>query len=142
MKALNRHPSHIIREAGVHALTDVTGYSLLGHGYEMAAASGVGLRLEASRAPVLPGALEYAARGILTGGAGRNRKYLADKVRLAPGIEAPLEHVLFDPQTSGGLLFALPPERAADAEAAFNVASLPLWRIGSVVHGVGLEVVG
>jgi len=141
MKTLNRHPSHVVRAAGAHALTDVTGYSLLGHAYEMAAASDVSLRIEASGVPTLPGALAYAARGILTGGAGRNRKFLADKVQVPSTLPEPLEHVLFDPQTSGGLLFALPPERASDTEAAFEAASLPLWRIGSIVEGAGVEVV-
>ena len=140
MTTLNRHPSHIIRESGAHALTDITGYSLLGHAYEMAAASGVCIRIEPSQVPVLPGALDYAGRGILTGGAGRNRKYLADKVRIGPGIPEPLEHILFDPQTSGGLLFALPPDRARDTEAAFKAADLPVWRVGLVIEGDAVEV--
>lgn len=141
MTRLNRHPSHVLREAGVHALTDVTGYALLGHAYEVAAASGVALRIAASQVPVLPGALDYAAAGIVTGGASRNRRYLAGKVRLAPGIPEALEHVLFDPQTSGGLLFALPPSRGTEAEARFATAKLPLWRIGEVAGGAGVEVV-
>lgn len=140
MTRLNRHPSHIAREAGAHALTDITGYSLLGHAYEMAAASGVGIRIEASQAPVLPGALDYAARDILTGGADRNRKYLADKVRIAGGVSEPLEHVLFDPQTSGGLLFAMAPESASHVEGQFKAAGLEAWRVGTVVDGEGVEV--
>jgi selenide,water dikinase len=140
MTRLNRHASHIVREAGAHALTDVTGYSLLGHAYEMAAASSVGIRIEASELPVLPAALDYAGRGILTGGAGRNRKYLADKVRIASDVPEPLEHVLFDPQTSGGLLFAIPPERARETEAAFKAAGLQLWGVGHVIEGDGVEV--
>ncbi len=140
MTRLNRHASHIVREAGAHALTDVTGYSLLGHAYEMAAASSVGIRIEASELPVLPAALDYAGRGILTGGAGRNRKYLADKVRIASDVPEPLEHVLFDPQTSGGLLFAIPPERERETEAAFKAAGLQLWGVGHVIEGDGVEV--
>ncbi len=140
MTRLNRHPSHIVREAGAHALTDVTGYSVLGHGYEMAAASGVALRFAAARIPVLPGALEYAARGIVTGGAARNRKYLQDKVTVAPGVPEDLEHVLFDPQTSGGLLFAVAPEKAREVEARFAAAGLPVWRVGAVVKGKGVQV--
>jgi selenide,water dikinase len=142
MTALNRHPSHIVRESGASALTDITGYGLLGHAYEMAVASGAGIRIEAAKAPVLPGALQYADQGILTGGAGRNRTYLADKVRIIGDVPEPLEHVLFDPQTSGGLLLALPRRRAADAEAAFAAAGLLLWRVGEVVEGEGVEVVG
>ncbi len=140
MTRLNRHASHIVREAGAHALTDVTGYSLLGHAYEMAAASSVGIRIEASELPVLPAALDYAGRGILTGGSGRNRKYLADKVRIASDVPEPLEHVLFDPQTSGGLLFAIPPERERETEAAFKAAGLQLWGVGHVIEGDGVEV--
>jgi len=140
MTRLNRHASHLAREAGAHALTDITGFSLLGHGYEMAAASGVALRFEASRVPLLPAALEYAARGIATGGAGRNRAYLAGKVRLADNISEALEHVLFDPQTSGGLLFPVAPERAAEVEARFASAGETVWRVGEVMEGEGVEV--
>jgi selenide,water dikinase len=140
MTRLNRHASHLAREAGAHALTDITGFSLLGHGYEMAAASGVALRFEASRVPLLPAALEYAARGIATGGAGRNRAYLAGKVRLADNISEALEHVLFDPQTSGGLLFPVAPERAAEVEARFASAGETVWRVGEVTEGEGVEV--
>lgn len=142
MTRLNRHPSHLAREAGARALTDVTGYSLLGHGYEMAAAGGVSLRFGASRLPLLPGALEYAARGIVTGGAERNRNYLAGNVRIATGISEAMEHVLFDPQTSGGLLFAVPPERAGEVESRYAAAAETVWRVGEVVdsEGAGVEV--
>jgi selenide,water dikinase len=139
MKALNRHPSHIVRQSGAGALTDITGYSLLGHAYEMAVASGAGIRIEAGKVPLLPGALDYAERGILTGGAGRNRAYLADKVRIDPGVPEALEHVLFDPQTSGGLLFALAPERAGETVAAFARAGLQVWRVGAVEAGEGVN---
>ena len=140
MTRLNRHPSHIVRESSAHALTDITGFSLLGHAYEMAVASGVGIRIEASKVAALPGALEYAARGIVTGGAERNRKYLADKVRIASGVPEPLEHVLFDPQTSGGLLFAVAPEAAADVEGRFAASGLGLCRVGTVAEGEGVEL--
>jgi selenide,water dikinase len=110
MKALNRHPSHIVGVQRALALTDVTGYGLLGHAYEMALRQ-ASRSIEASAACLLPGALEYAERGILTGGAERNRKYLADKVRTI-SIPVPMEHVLFDPQTSGGLYSACRRTRA------------------------------
>jgi selenide,water dikinase len=141
MTRLNRHASHLAREAGARALTDVTGYSLLGHGYEMAAASGVAIRFEASRAPVLPGALEYAEQGIVTGGAARNRAYLAGKVRIAGEIGEALEHVLFDPQTSGGLLFAVPLERAGEVGELFSAAGETVWRVGEVSEGERVELV-
>jgi len=140
MTRLNRHASHLAREAGARALTDITGYSLLGHGYEMAAAGGVDFRFDASSVPLLPGALEYAGRGIITGGAARNRQYLAGKVRLAGGISEAMEHVLFDPQTSGGLLFAVAPEEAKDLEQRFAAAGEAMWQVGEVVDGEGVEV--
>jgi selenide, water dikinase len=131
MTRLNRHASHLAREAGARALTDITGYSLLGHGYEMAAAGGVAFRFEASRVPLVPGVIEYAERGIVTGGAARNRAYLEGKVSIADGTSEAIEHVLFDPQTSGGLLFAVATERAGDT----------VWRVGEVAGGEGVEVV-
>ena len=138
MTRLNRHASHLAREAGARALTDITGYSLLGHGYEMAAAGGVDFRFDASSVPLLPGALDYAGRGIITGGAARNRQYLAGKVRIADGISDAMGHVLFDPQTSGGLLFAVAPEQAKDVEQRF--AGKAVWQVGEVVDGEGVEV--
>jgi selenide,water dikinase len=140
MTSLNRHASHIAREVGAHCLTDVTGYSLLGHGYEIAAASGVRLRIDSARLPVLPGALDYAGQGIVTGGAARNRKYLEGKVSLPGDLPEPLGHLLFDPQTSGGLLFAVAPEAMEDVESRFAAAGAGVWRIGDLVEGEGVEV--
>ena len=140
MTRLNRHPSHIARAVEAHALTDITGYSILGHGYEMAVASGAALRLSAARIPLLPGALEYASRGIVTGGAARNRKHLQDKVTIAEEVSEEMRHVLFDPQTSGGLLLAVGPGKAAEVEAAFAAAELPVWKVGEVVKGEGVQV--
>ncbi|MEE8370478.1 MAG: selenide, water dikinase SelD, partial [Dehalococcoidia bacterium] len=86
MTRLNRHPSHVVRAVEAHALTDITGYSLLGHGFEIADASGAGLRFSSSLIPLLPGALEYASRGIVTGGATRNRQHLDGKVNFADDV--------------------------------------------------------
>jgi selenide,water dikinase len=141
MTTLNRHASHIARETGAHAMTDVTGYSLLGHAREIAAASGVCLRIIAAAVPVLPGALEYAKRGVSTGGAARNRQFFAEHVRLDPALSEAMQGVLWDPQTSGGLLMAVPQDRAADAQARFQAAGLPVWAIGEVVAGDGVEVI-
>jgi len=141
MIRLNRHPSHLAREAGARALTDITGYSLLGHGYETAVAGSVAIRFDSSCVPLLPGALEYAARGIATGGAARNRSYLQGKVSLASGIPEAMQHVLFDPQTSGGLLFAVAPENADRVGSLFAAAEEPVWRVGNVVEGEGIKVV-
>jgi len=141
MTRLNRHPSHIARAVEARALTDITGYSILGHGYEMAAASAAALRLSAARIPLLPGVLEYASRGIVTGGADRNRKHLRDKVTFADGVTEEMRHVLFDPQTSGGLLLAVGRDKAAAVEAGFAAAELPVWQVGEVVKGKGVQVV-
>jgi selenide,water dikinase len=140
MTTLNRHASHIAREIGAHALTDVTGYSLLGHAREIAAAGGVCLRIIAAAVPVLPGALDYTKRGVTTGGAGRNRGFFGEHVRVDPAISEAMQGVLWDPQTSGGLLMAVPQERAAGAQARFQAAGLPAWAIGEVVAGDGVEV--
>jgi len=139
MTKLNRHASHIAREVGVNAMTDVTGYSLLGHSREVATASGVCLRIDAGAVPVLPGALEYAGRGIVTGGAERNRRHFGPDVRIE-GSDPALEHVLWDPQTSGALLMAVSPDFTGELERRFGEAGEALWRIGEVVAGSGVEV--
>ena len=140
MLRLNRHASHIAQAVEAHSLTDITGYSILGHGYEMAAAGKVALRLSAGRVPLLAGVLEYASQGIVTGGADRNRKHLRDKVSLSNEISAEVEHVLFDPQTSGGLLMAVAPEKAGEVEARFAAAEHSVWQVGEVVKGEGIQV--
>ncbi|HEY5640543.1 MAG TPA: selenide, water dikinase SelD, partial [Dehalococcoidia bacterium] len=107
MTTLNRHASHIAREIGAKAMTDVTGYSLMGHAREIAAAGDVCLRIVAPAVPVLQGALEHAKGGISTAGARRNREFYDDHVRIEPGVSEAMQGVLFDPQTSGGLLMAV-----------------------------------
>ncbi len=141
MARLNRHPSHVVREVGAHALTDVTGFSLLGHAFEMAEASGVAFRIEAGRVPILVGALEYAAQGAHTGGESRNRHCWQEKISFQDDISDELASVLFDPQTSGGLLIAASPEQGRELEQQFSLSHLNLWRIGEVVEGQGITVV-
>ena len=148
MLRLNRHPSHLAREAGVHACTDVTGFGLLGHAEEMARAGSVRLVIElalsgaegAASVPDLPGALEYARQGFVTGGAERNREGLAGKVSLPGNLPSELEHLLFDPQTSGGLLLAVPPERADALVRALEADGFVGARIGRVEAGAGVAV--
>jgi len=141
MLKLNRHPSHLARRARAHALTDVTGFGLLGHAYEMAEASGVAIRIDSARLPLLPGALTYAAQGINTAGGRRNAEYLRDSVSFQRDLPPERKVVLHDPQTSGGLLIALPEERAPELEALFTAEALSLWRIGQVEEGSGVRVV-
>jgi selenide,water dikinase len=112
MAALNAAAARVLRGFVVHACTDVTGFGLLGHAYEVAHGSHVRLVLAAAQLPLLPGARELAAAGHVTGGCQRNRDWLADKAAVAPGVPEDLAEVAWDPQTSGGLLAAVP---AADA---------------------------
>ena len=107
MLHLNRTAARVMMEVGVHAATDITGYALLGHAVEMAERSSAGLRLRLDALPVLDGALEYARKGFASGGTARNRGYLASQVKLPEGLSAEMNDLLFDPQTSGGLLIAL-----------------------------------
>ena len=112
MATLNATASAIMRRYPVHACSDVTGFGLLGHAQEMAAGSGVTLELRASALPLLPGVVELAEEGHLTGGCKRNRAYLEDKISIGGSVRTGLVEVAFDPQTSGGLLIALPQEDA------------------------------
>jgi selenide,water dikinase len=114
MKTLNAAAARAMVAVGAHAATDVTGFGLLGHLYEMLSASEVGAELDASAVPVLPGALDYAAHEITTGGGRNNRAYLADRVRLTGGVPEALQSVLYDPQTSGGLLIAIAADRTGE----------------------------
>ena len=140
MLQLNRHPAHLALEASVHACTDVTGFGLLGHAEEMATAGGIQFVIDAAQAPALPGALDYARAGQITGGAGRNREGLAGKVTVAGGIDEAVEHLLFDAQTSGGLLLAVPPERVDALAAALEADGFLAARIGRVEAGAGVVV--
>ena len=132
MAALNAAAARVLRGFEVHACTDVTGFGLLGHGYEMAHASGVRLVLVAERLPLLPGARAFAAAGHLTGGCKRNRDWLADKVEVAPTVPADLAEVAWDPQTSGGLLAAIPATAAPRLLAALTAAGIQAAAIGTV----------
>lgn len=140
MTTLNRHASHVAREVGAHAMTDVTGYSLLGHANEMAAASGARLRIFAEALPLLPGALDYAGRGLTTGGAERNRAHFSPQVSVDPAISEAMTQVLWDPQTSGGLLMAVPQDSGPVAQDRFVAAGIRASAIGEVVAGSGVEV--
>jgi selenide,water dikinase len=112
MTLLNRTASELMLRYEVHAATDVTGFGLLGHGHEMARGSEVTLRIESAALPLLPDVDDCVVAGHLTGGCKRNRSYLDGKVRIAPHVRETLREVAYDPQTSGGLLIALPPSDA------------------------------
>jgi selenide, water dikinase len=135
MRTLNRDAADVIRRVGPSAVTDVTGFGLLGHTHETASRSGVRIVLEASRLPALEGALDAARAGVSTAGT-RNNKAYAD-VEL--GDVAPeLVELAYDPQTAGGLLVTLPATKAPALEAEFAAAGLFLARIGAVEAGAGV----
>lgn len=148
MLLLNRTASRLLRRAGVRGCTDVTGFGLLGHASEMAAASDVLLRIEAASVPLLPGAIQYARDGILPGGVGRNRAYLLGtgegstvRARIADSVSSELADLLMDPQTSGGLLASVPRDRLGALLAEFEDEGHACWAIGEVLPGSGVEVV-
>jgi selenide, water dikinase len=135
MRALNRTAAEVLVAAGVRGATDVTGFGLLGHGLEMARASGARLVFDAAAIPALPGALALAAAGVETGGAAHNRRFTAQALDVAPGVTPPLVALAHDPQTSGGLLAAVPPAVLATVEAGLAAAGVLGWRIGRVEEG-------
>jgi selenide, water dikinase len=141
MTRLNREAADALREiedasgekSPVHAVTDVTGFGLLGHGREMAIGSGVSLRIDHTRIAYLPGAIEAARGGFLSGGLANNRAFLEGCVGFLPSVTEEFHSLLFDPQTSGGLLASIAPEAAAQAIAAFERRGIPVRNIGDVV---------
>jgi selenide,water dikinase len=139
MKMLNRDAADVLRRFQPSAVTDVTGFGLFGHAYEMADRSGVRLVLEAAALPALEGAVEVAEQGERTGGDRRNREFAAAHVSL-DGLPEPLAVLGYDPQTAGGLLAAVPRERAMTLEAEFAARDLFVRRIGSVEQGSGVAV--
>jgi len=141
MSTLNRAASEAMQDVGVHAATDVTGFGLLGHLYEMVKASGVGAQISARAVPVLDGASALAAGGAIAGGTARNLEWLADKVRWAPAIDETLRILLADAQTSGGLLIAVAPERAERLERALSGRGVATnARVGTVAPRIGLPL--
>jgi selenide,water dikinase len=137
MRELNRDAADTLRPLEPNAVTDVTGFGLLGHAHELAKGSGVRVRLEAGRLPALDGALSLAERGMLTGGDRRNRDFAGPHVTLDGTPEA-LVNLAYDPQTAGGLLVSLPRERGAMLEAAFAARDRFVARIGRVEEGRGV----
>jgi selenide, water dikinase len=136
MIALNRGAADVLRPFAPNAVTDVTGFGLLGHVHELASRSGVRAELDAEALPRLPGALELARGGVRTGGDRRNREYAAAYVESR--ADAALEALAYDPQTAGGLLVSMPADRSAVLEATFAAAGELLARVGRVETGSGV----
>jgi selenide,water dikinase len=141
MLRLNRHASHLAREAGASAVTDVTGYGVAGHALEVAERSGVQVVLRAGALPLLPGALDYARAGVDFGGQRRNREQLAERVSLPKELPEEVARVVFDPQTSGGLLIAVPPEKAGPLVSRLRGDGYDAAVVGEVRAGPAQVVV-
>ncbi len=134
MRRLNGKASEIAVEAGAHAAVDITGFGFLGHSSSMAQASGVTLVFEADRIPLMEGVEEYAAEGLVPGGAHKNREYYAKGVQFRRKIPPDLELILFDPQTSGGLLIAAPASQAQGIVARLKTAGIEVATSVGEVH--------
>ncbi|NLC36248.1 MAG: selenide, water dikinase SelD [Alcaligenaceae bacterium] len=117
---LNRPGARLSSLSGVHAMTDVTGFGLLGHTLEIARASGLAAHLNPASLPWLPGVRQLAAQGVITGASGRNWASYGASIHLAPSVDDTLQALLCDPQTSGGLLVACAPEAAAEVLSIFH----------------------
>ena len=139
MTELNARAAEALRPFEPHAVTDVTGFGLFGHAWEMAERSGVRIELEASGLPALPGALEVAGEGLRTGGDERNRDYVAGVLDF-DGVPDEVALLGFDPQTSGGLLVSLPADKGTVLAATFRSEGLFLARVGHVLEGSGIAV--
>ncbi len=114
MAALNREAARIMTDYPVHACTDITGFGLIGHIREMVIGSEYGIVLFAEALPIIPEALEYAAMGLVPAGTYKNREFCQSRVEMAPSIDRLTQDIIFDPQTSGGLLICASPEAAED----------------------------
>jgi selenide,water dikinase len=133
MKRLNRDAARAATAAAAHAMTDITGFGLLGHALEMAQQGGVDFQLRLSALPWLPGAVTYGQAGAFPGGAANNARHFGPLVTFAEGITLLFQDLLFTPETSGGLLLALAP----DAVAAYLAQVPGAVEIGRVVAGSG-----
>ena len=131
----NRLGAEAALAAGVVCATDVTGFGLIGHLSELAAASGLAAELSADAVPLLPGSRALAAAGVTTGGARRNRAFAPGLVAVDVDVPIEVEDLLHDPQTSGGLLLAVPPGRAARLRDALCDRGVPHWEIGRLAAG-------
>lgn len=140
MMRLNRAAAQAARKIGIHAATDITGFALLGHAYEMASASNAQFVLERQNIPIMEGAFEMARQGSVPGGTTNNRDYLRDKVLLPQDLSDEWDAVLFDPQTSGGLLIAVAPGKTDALTAEFARLGVAHWTIGTVAAGQGVRI--
>ncbi|ROR02929.1 selenophosphate synthase [Desulfosoma caldarium] len=134
MATLNRRASEIMLRFDIHACTDVTGFGLLGHLAEMVEGSGRSVVLEANQVPILPEAEDFASMGLIPAGAHKNREFRQSIVVFDPQVPLALQDILFDPQTSGGLLISAAPTHATALLQALHDQGIPAAVIGHVVN--------
>ena len=142
MATLNRDAAEIMNNYPVHACTDITGFGLLGHVAEMVTDSPFGVRLMTEKIPIMPVAFDYAAMGLVPAGAHKNREFREKMVAFSPDMDRTMQDILFDPQTSGGLLICVERDRADDLlgelkEKGIREAAI----IGEVVSGLSERIV-
>jgi len=133
MASLNRQAAEIMKRYTVHACTDITGFGLLGHMAEMASGSGCSILLKSSCVPILPEAMEYAAIGLVPGGAHKNRKFREPMVVMDPAIDDIMRDILYDPQTSGGLLICIKASDAASLISDLHKKKIVAADIGAIL---------
>jgi selenide,water dikinase len=135
MTTLNKAAAAVIRstDIGVHAMTDVTGFGLIGHLREMCLGSGVSARIHAKAVPLLPGAVECVRAGFIPGGLKANRDFAECLVEYEDGVDETLRTLLFDPQTAGGLLISVAADSAEKLQSALKHAEVPAARIGEIL---------
>lgn len=134
MLTSGKRAAELMQEFSVRGATDVTGFALLGHAWELARASRVTIEIDSTRLPILPGALELATQGMLTSGNKTNREYVGSDVSIAEGVSEALRCVMFDPQTAGGLLIAIDEDRAASLLERLRPAYPKAAIIGRVIE--------
>ena len=135
MRRLNQHAAHLARAASAHAVTDVTGFGLAGHAAEMAEQSEATFIIDAGSLPALRDARHFAREGAVTGGGARNVDQLGDRVRVKDGLDGSLRDLVYDPQTSGGLLIAVASDVSESLCLEISARDGGCWRIGSVEAG-------
>jgi selenide,water dikinase len=136
MVTLNRKASERMRDFGAHACTDITGFSFIGHALEMAIASQVGMVIQSKEIPIFPEVMEYAKLGLIPGGAHSNRQFFSCRVEADPNLSPLLMDILYDPQTSGGLLISLPSDQAQNLVGTLNKeAQMDARIVGQVIEG-------
>lgn len=140
MKRLNKTAGQLAVEMDLHAGTDITGFGLLGHAMEMANASGVKLQFDFANIPFVSGARKYAEQWIFPGGAVDNKKHFETQVTFADSIDKPNQMLLFDPQTSGGLLLGVPQAHLESMMRRAQEMGQAAWVVGRVEAGTGIEV--